>query len=127
MMRYKSIIHSWRLQEENKHSLPVKVDQYEVSPPITVEDIDKAPITLPQDSSADWQERYNLLSDKFSEVADENFYLKEQNYQLRSKGKTDGILDKLIVPASVFVLLIIIAILIVFLRRVPPCELRSYP
>ena len=67
-------------------------------PPITLDDLDKAPSGLPVQNNIDWHSRYLELMDRFITITDESFSLKEENSKLKSANKTRTILDELILP-----------------------------
>jgi hypothetical protein len=72
----------------------------DLKPPITVDDIDRAPATLPEASGRNWQIEFNFLNQRFVELAETHAALKEQHDALKRKDSTRTALDDLIAPYS---------------------------
>lgn len=68
--------------------------------PITVDNIDKAPATLPAPSNTDWRARAEQLNETNVRLGDENFRLKEELSRLRQINSTRETLDNLIQPMA---------------------------
>ena len=67
-------------------------------PKVSLEDLDRAPSSLPGADGALPPAEVAELSDSFTRVSDEAFKLREENSRLRQKLSTATILDGLITP-----------------------------
>lgn len=68
-------------------------------PPISVDDIDRAPSTLPPpDQPAEVQDELHKYKTAFNEVSERNFALLEENSKLKRSLATSQILDSLLKP-----------------------------
>lgn len=74
------------------------VTQGSSDPKLSLDDLDRAPQTLPVQSDFDFRSAYHSLHDRFVETADENFALKEEVGRLRIYNGTRQLLDELIKP-----------------------------
>ena len=68
--------------------------------PISVEDIDAAPVNLPVPAKFDYHNEYEKLMERFTPLSDENFKLKEDISKLRISNQTHELLNQLIEPSA---------------------------
>lgn len=68
--------------------------------PISVDDIDRAPSSLPTPPNTNWEMRYHEVSREFTKISSKEIEQREEIHRLKQKINTHNILDDLIKPSA---------------------------